>query len=134
MIKTIAKFFDRIEDAIRQGLSRHPIVYAFVAGLAIVLFWRGVWTLADMFAFMTPVVSLIVSIVMMLLTGTFISFFIGERLIYSGLKKERRNDQKNEEELRLEESSQIYIMSEIQEIKKEVSAIKSLMEKNTKHN
>lgn len=133
-MKTIAKFFDRLEDTIRQRLSRHPIVYAFIAGVAIVLFWRGVWTLADLFEFMTPTVSLIVSIILMLLTGTFISFFIGERLIFSGLKKEKRSDQKTEEELRLEETSFKKIITEIQEMKKEISAIKSLVEKNTKQN
>lgn len=80
---------------------------------------------------MTPTVSLIVSIVLMLLTGTFISFLIGGRLIFSGLKKEKRNDQKTEEELRLEEISLKKIFTEIQEIKKEISTIKFLVEKNT---
>lgn len=132
MIKTITKFFDQLEDAIRQRLSRRPIVYAFIAGLAIVLFWRGVWTLADLFAFMTPGVSLIVSIGLMLLTGTFVSFFIGERLIFSGLKKEKRSDQKTEEEFSQEEASRKIILTEIQEMKKEILAIKSMVEKNTK--
>lgn len=126
----ITKFFDRLEDVIRQRLSHHPIVYAFIAGLAIVLFWRGVWNLADLFAFMTPAVSLIVSIVLMLLTGTFISFFLGERLIFSGLKKEKRSDQITEEELRQQEISRKNIIVEIQELKKEILAIKSLLEKN----
>ncbi len=132
MMNKITKFFDRLEDAVRQRLSRHPIVYAFIAGVAIVLFWRGIWTLADLLAFMTPAVSLIVSMVLMLLTGTFISFFIGERLIFSGLKKEKRIDQKTEEELRQEEASRNKILTEIQEIKKEILTIKNLVEKNIK--
>lgn len=36
-MKTITKFFDRLEDVVRHRLSRYPIIYAFIAGLAIVL-------------------------------------------------------------------------------------------------
>ncbi|MCX6718865.1 MAG: hypothetical protein NTZ38_00600 [Candidatus Taylorbacteria bacterium] len=47
MLKNILNFFDKLEDVVRAHLSRYPIAYTFVGGIAIVLFWRGVWHTAD---------------------------------------------------------------------------------------
>ena len=47
MTKNIVKFFDKLEDKTRAMLSRMPILYAFVGGIGVVLFWRGVWHTTD---------------------------------------------------------------------------------------
>ena len=57
-MKRILHFFDKLEDGIRIALSRRPIVYAFVGGTAIVLFWRGVRMVADAIQFLTGSASL----------------------------------------------------------------------------
>jgi len=132
MFRNIVHFFDKLEDKVRHGLSRHPIVYAIVSGVAIVLFWRGVWTVADLFYFMSPVVSLTVSVVIMLLTGTFVSFFIGEQLLISGLKEEKRIDQRTEEEIRREETRLGRIITEIEEMRGDVAFIRKQLEKQGK--
>src|SRR3989344_3929752 len=98
MIARIIKYFDHLEDRIRHRLSRHPAVYAFVGGLAVVLFWRGIWDIADLIK-LSPFISLAVSVIVMLLSGTFVSFFIGEQIILSGLRKEKRLDEKTEKEV-----------------------------------
>src|SRR3989344_2642565 len=74
MIKYIIKELDRLEDRVRQYLSKRPLLYALIAGVGVVLFWRGVWDIADIL--MGPATSLIASLIIMLLTGTFVSFFI----------------------------------------------------------
>ena len=38
---------DKLEDHVRGFLSHYPIVYAFVGGIGVVIFWRGVWHTAD---------------------------------------------------------------------------------------
>ncbi len=119
----IIRFFDKLEDKIRQKLSRHPLVYALIGGAAIVLFWRGVWHLADDIGLSTEV-SLIISILIMLLTGTFVSFFIGERLLLSGLKKEKRLDEQTLEEVVREESRIKEMHKHLVEIRKELADIK----------
>ncbi|HXF44083.1 MAG TPA: hypothetical protein VNK70_01310 [Candidatus Paceibacterota bacterium] len=119
----ILKFFDKLEDKIRATLSRHPVVYALVGGAAIVLFWRGVWHLADEWNLSTEA-SLIVSIIIMLLTGTFVSFFIGERLLLSGLKKEKRIDEKTLEEVEREESRIKEMHQHLLETRKDLAEIK----------
>ena len=102
MIKNIIKFFDKIEDKTRSFLSRHPIIYAFIGGIGIVLFWRGVWHTADLFPFLNGPVSIIISIIILLTTGLFVSFFIGHSIILSGLKQEKKIEEKEISEIETE--------------------------------
>jgi len=102
MIKNIIKFFDKIEDRVRSFLSRHPIIYAFIGGIGIVLFWRGVWHTADLFPFLNGPVSIIISIIILLITGLFVSFFIGHSIILSGLKQEKKIEEKEISEIETE--------------------------------
>jgi len=101
-MKRILSFFDKLEDNIRFTFSKHPIIYAFVGGAAIVLFWRGVWMVADTIPFLTGPVSVLVSVVILLATGLFVSFFIGDNIIISGLKKEKKLDEKIASEVQTE--------------------------------
>ena len=112
----IIKFFDRLEDSVRFTLSRHPLVYTFIGGVAIVLFWRGVWITADMFPWLTGPVSLLISTVVLLMIGLFVSFFIGEQEILRGLRKEKKLIEKTRKEVDAEEVT-------LQEIHKEVEAL-----------
>lgn len=121
MIHAIIKFFDKLEDRIRHRLSRRPGLYALIGGTAVVLFWRGVWDLADLLD-ISPGISLVVSIVVMLLTGTFVSFFIGEQIILSGLREEKRIDEKTEEEIRKEEK-------DLEIIKRQIAEMKAIIER-----
>src|SRR5690606_13868649 len=122
-MRNIFRFFDKLEDKVRHELSKRPVIYAFVAGIAIVLFWRGVWHLADEFG-MTSWESLVASVVLMLMTGTFISFFVGDQILISGLREEKRIDQKTEIDLAREEERLKEIFHEIEQIQKDVSEIK----------
>ena len=122
MIKHIIKYFDLLEDKIRHRLSRHPVLYAFIGGVGVVLFWRGVWDLADVMD-ISPLWSLAISMVLMLLSGTFVSFFIGEQIILSGLRQEKRLDEKTEEEIEQEEVKLTHIDGEIEDMKKEIDEL-----------
>ena len=101
-MKRILRFFDKLEDKIRAVFSRHSIIYAFIGGTAIVLFWRGVWMVADTIPFLTGPVSIFVSVAILLAMGLFVSFFIGDNIIISGLKKEKRLDEKVASEVKTE--------------------------------
>ncbi len=103
MFKKIVNFFDKLEDQVRARLSRHPVIYTLIGGFAIVLFWRGVWMIADWFEFLNGPVSLVISIVVLLMTGLFVSFFIGDSIIISGL----RGDKKRVERVKTQLESEI---------------------------
>ncbi len=123
----IIKFFDRLEDKIRRRLSRHPIVYAFVGSVGIILLWRGVWLMADLFN-LSGFMSIVLGTIILLLTGLFVSFFIGEQIIISGIKQEKRIDEKTEEEIKKEEVSLKQVKKDLEEIEKEIKEIDKKMD------
>ena len=133
----ILKFFDRLEDKTRQRLSRVPIFYAIVGGITVVLFWRGVWNLADIFEkgggwwgfIYEPIPSVIISTAVLLCTGLFVSFFIGDRIILSGLKHEKKMEEKTESEVREEEVMLVALHSKLDLLAKEVADLKSIIRK-----
>ncbi|OHB04920.1 MAG: hypothetical protein A2920_02690 [Candidatus Zambryskibacteria bacterium RIFCSPLOWO2_01_FULL_43_17] len=65
----------------------------------------------------------------MLLTGTFVSFFIGGRLLLSGLMQEKRIDEKTADEIAEEESELEKVRKSITEIKNDIAEIKGLIKK-----
>ena len=107
----ILYFFDKLEDNVRGHLSHYPIIYTIIGGIAIVLFWRGVWHTADLlegqggwigFIF-SPVVNLILVVVVLLMTGLFVSYFIGDTILMSGLRGQKKAADKTEHEVKEEE-------------------------------
>ncbi len=91
--KHIYNFFDKLEDHVRAWLSKHQILYAIIGGICVVLFWRGVWLLADSLS-LSGWVSFTISIAILLVTGLFVSSFVGDVIILSGLKKESKLSEK----------------------------------------
>lgn len=126
MFRSIFRFFDRFEDRIRHRLSKHPIVYALIGGAAIVLFWRGVEMTATQIG-LSWWASLLISIIVMLSTGTLVSFFIGEQILISGLKEEKKTDEKTEDEVRAEEMKLRKLAEDINEIHEDVAEIKKMI-------
>lgn len=116
------KFFDKLEDRIRGFLSKYPILYALIAAVSIVVFWRSVWELADAFL-LSPTFSLVVSTIVLMVTGVFVSFFIGDRIILSGLKHEKKIEEKTEAEVREEESILERVLARLDAIEWKLSSI-----------
>ena len=105
---------DRVERKMIIYLSHRPKLYALVVGVGIVLLWRGAWHTADdlhRYYYLGPSaavgdfltspwwdgpLSLLVGIIILYFTGSFISSFIGNELILSGLRGEKRLTEKTE--------------------------------------
>ncbi len=68
-------------------------------------------------------ISSILGIIILLATGLFVSFFIGSEIIISGIKAEKRIDEKTEEEIRKETISLEYIQKELENIKKQINKL-----------
>ena len=136
MIRKIVTFFDRFEDVVRSHLSRYPIVYTLIGGVAIVLFWRGVWNIADMLAarggfwgfVLYEPVSLIIVICVLLGTGLFVSYFIGDEIILSGVKSQKKLAERTDKELKEEEVDLAQIKHVVEEIQHEVHDLKREVE------
>ena len=145
IFKGIFYFFDRLEDVIRESLSRHPFIYTFIGGTGVVLFWRGVWRSADVlessggiFSFLfSSSGSIFLGVILLLSTGLFVSVFIGDSIIISGLKKDKKVIDKTiekvislKEEEEEEETEVQKTLKLVTEIKKEVESL----EEEIKHN
>ncbi|OGM94834.1 hypothetical protein A2524_00045 [Candidatus Wolfebacteria bacterium RIFOXYD12_FULL_48_21] len=105
-LKKIIHIFDKFEDKVRAVLSRHPVVYAMIGSIGIILLWRGIWGVADEYG-MSSIASIIIGTIILLVTGLFVSFFVGEQIIISGINEEKRIDEETEEEIKFQSISRI---------------------------
>ncbi|HAS95114.1 TPA: hypothetical protein DCS99_01685, partial [Candidatus Wolfebacteria bacterium] len=62
-----------------------------IGSIGIILLWRGIWMLADEYH-MSSGASIAIGTVILLATGLFVSFFVGEEIIISGINEEKRID------------------------------------------
>lgn len=109
IFKKIYNFGDKLEDKVRGKLSHYPIFYAFVGGTGVVVFWRGVWHTIDYlmkYFFSTSdtltsaswgnlpwwdgPLSIAIGTILLLTVGLFVTSFIGNEIIISGLKKGKK--------------------------------------------
>ncbi|HZS43052.1 MAG TPA: hypothetical protein VFA52_02415 [Candidatus Paceibacterota bacterium] len=127
------RFFDHLEDHIRSALSHHPFVYTFVGGVGIVLFWRGVWIIADEIPIIqNGWVSLLVSIIILLGSGLFVSFFVGDNILISGLRRQHKLIEKTEEEIEIDLQAEVEAEEHIKKIEKSLEELKNIVSKGTK--
>ncbi len=78
---------------------------------------------ADEFDFMTGPVSIIIGVVILMAIGLFVSFFIDDQILLSGIQEEKRLDEKTEEEIRGEAVSLRQIKSDLDEIKNQLKKL-----------
>jgi hypothetical protein len=142
MLRDLIKFFDRLEDKTRTKLSHWPILYAFIGGTGVVLFWRGVWHTTDFLTerFILGIppnqsinlpfpfwwdgfFSLVIGTFLMLLTGLFVSNFIGNEIIISGIRGEKKVAEKTESELENEVATLHKIQQTLNALVKKVDQI-----------
>src|SRR3990167_4943299 len=116
-MKHILNFFDKLEDRVRAYLSHAPLWYSFIGGVGVVLFWRGIWHTADQLN-LGGIASVIIGAVILLVTGVFVSAFIGNRLILSGLSGEKKLEEKTRDEIETEEDQIKKIQKVVLEIQK----------------
>jgi len=124
MVRNIIYFFDKLEDKIRGKLSRAPILYALLGGVGVVLFWRGVWHIADE-ASLNSFLSIMLGTIILLITGIFVSAFVGNRLIISGLYGEKKLAEKTEEEIETEGQQLEKMQKTIERVEKKIGNLET---------
>ena len=139
IIDSIYYLFDKMEDHIRARLARHPFIYTFIGGAAVVLFWRGIWHMADVFEKNTilgayvfsPLGSVVFGVVILLSTGLFVSVFIGDSIIMSGIKHDKKIIEKTIEDVDSEKVDIEKVLHAIVSMKTELEALEH--KARTKH-
>ncbi len=134
------QFLTKLERAIRRRLKRHPLLYAFVAGVGVVLFWRGVWHFADFLALnfisandtttsidwasgLDSALSLVVGGLLLLSTGLFVSELLSGEVLITRTEKEEEITGKTEKGVERESAELPHIEEEIHHIAKEIEDI-----------
>jgi len=120
LIKKTIKFFDKLEDKIRGLLSHYPILYGFFGGIGVVLFWRGVWHISDDLN-LGSIASIVLGSIILLITGVFVSTFIGNKVIISGLKGERKMEEKETKEIREEAKDLEELQDTLKNVEEKIS-------------
>ncbi|MFZ4648742.1 MAG: hypothetical protein ACOYMB_03885 [Patescibacteria group bacterium] len=140
IFKKVFQIADLIEDKTRQFLSHHPYLYAFLGGAGVVIFWRGVWVSADsLMALLTGVVylapwwdgplTICFSLLILLPMGIFVSSFIGNEVIISGLRGEKKVFEKTEGEIESELTIGARTYSSISEVVNRLKNVEKKLEK-----
>lgn len=143
--------FDRLENHIRAWLSHRPKLYALIVGIGVVLFWRGVWHTADLTHMLWNHLqnnltidlvehpwwdgpwSFVVGAVMLYFTGAFTSSFIGNELILSGLRGEKRLNQKEQLEIESEAHAILEIKGTLKDVTGKLDQLEEKIRKTGKN-
>jgi len=122
-----------------------------IVGIGIVLFWRGVWHSTDHFPFLLETIysqssttlvngvwwdgpfSFIVGCIILSFTGAFTSSFIGNELILSGLRGEKKLNQRTEIDLKNEVFAIADIKDELVMISNKLEILQKQIHKNHKN-
>jgi uncharacterized protein involved in cysteine biosynthesis len=123
MIRKLVTFFDKLEDRVRFRLSHYPIVYALIGAIGIVLVWKGVWETAEYYPILFGPISFILGVLILLMVGLLVSFFIGDNIIMSGFKHEKKLAEQTEREVRSEEDLLVGIMTKIERMEKDIAVL-----------
>ena len=126
MIKKILSFFDKLEDFVRIELSHNPILYALVGAVGIILLWKGVWEVAELIPGLYGFGSIVMGVIILLVSGLLVSFFIGDSIIISGFKKEKKLVDKSELDiLKAEHMQTREIVAKLDHLGKDIHDMKS---------
>ena len=125
MVRKILAFFDKLEDFVRIELSHSPILYALVGAVGIILLWKGVWEVAQLIPGLYGFGSIVMGVIILLVSGLLVSFFIGDSIIISGFKKEKKLVEKSELDiLRAEQSQTREIVAKLDHLEKDIHDLK----------
>lgn len=127
-MRKIIRFFDKLEDYVRIRLSHYPILYSLIGAIGIILVWKGVWEMAEAVPNLFGFPSFALGVVILLATGLLVSFFIGDNIIISGFKREKKLVERTEKEMLEATQTQTdiltaeirHIHNDLEEIKKEI--------------
>jgi hypothetical protein len=97
-MKYVTNIFLRIEERARTYFERVPFLHAFLGGVGVVLFWRGVWEVADRIQ-IDPIVSIVVGSLLLGAIGLFLHTFVGNAIIIKNVEKDKRMTTRAEHEI-----------------------------------
>ncbi len=119
----------KIEEGARKFFEYIPFTHAFLAGVGVILFWRGVWEIADILM-LDPVASILLGCVILGGIGLFIQTFVGNAIIIKNVKREEQREaaterkvKQVEQELVTEEITMNKLAQKLDELNKKIDLL-----------
>ena len=129
-MKIISNLFLRVEEKTRAYFQRFPFMHAFLAGVGVVLFWRGVWHSADE-VFLSSGWSMVLGSFILIIVGVFAQTFVGNMIIIKNVEGEKRLEQKTKadvkkvgEEVQVEKVSLELLAKKLESIEAKLEQLK----------
>ena len=133
MIKIMRYFrnaFLKLEEKSKHRFEKLPFTHAFFAGVGVVLFWRGVWEVADKLE-LNPYWSIFLGSLVLMILGLFLQTFVGNTLIIRKVESEKRLDQKTgtdlkkvQQEMDVEEVTLEFLLRKLESIESSLAELK----------
>lgn len=79
----------KIEDSARRVFERAPFFQASLAGVGVIIFWRGIWEWLDQVG-VSPLYSVILGVLILGGVGVFVQTFIGNTIIIREVKHDEK--------------------------------------------
>ncbi len=128
-MRYFTNIFLNIESRARSKFEKYPFFHAFLAGVGVILFWRGVWEQADRLQ-IGPITSIIVGGLLLGAIGLFLQTFVGNTIIIKKVEKEKALDIKTDQdvaavktEVRREEMTLARLGDRMEEIEAKLDAL-----------
>lgn len=115
-----------MEDQARMFFERMPFAQAFLAGIGVIIFWRGIWEWLDQME-VSPFASVLIGTLILGCVGVFVQTFIGNTIIIREVKQEEKSEKKVLKKIEGEEGVEVVTLAALSN--KIDSVIKKLEER-----
>jgi hypothetical protein len=120
---SITKHLLNAEERARHFFERAPFVQAFLAGIGVIVFWRGIWEFLDINQ-ISPITSVVIGSLILLFVGVFLQTFIGNSIIIKNVQQgeilEKRAIKEMKGEVNVEEITLASIALKLDELSKKI--------------
>lgn len=111
-MRSITKTLLSVENRARRYFQRFPFIQALLAGIGVIIFWRGIWEWLDLSG-VTPLLSVIIGALILGSVGVFVQTFIGNTIIIREVKQEEKIEQEAMKKIAGEESRETVTLSSL---------------------
>lgn len=95
----------RMEEYARKYFERMPFAQAFLAGVGVIIFWRGIWEWLDDIE-VSPFASVLIGTLILACVGVFVQTFIGNTIIIDEVKQEEKAEKRALKKIEGEEGAE----------------------------
>ena len=126
-MRKLTNAFLKLEEKARIRFEKFPFFHAFLAGVGVVLFWRGVWETSDHLG-INSIWSIILGSLLLIILGLFLQTFVGNTIIIKKVEGEKKTEQKDikkvEQEVSVEEITLEVLAKKLESIETKIENLK----------